>query len=86
MTDESLYIVNCGANVLTGLVRPQSGDDLKVAVGPKSFATVNAKDVTGPPPWHIMYPPTITAVTVKALPAIATFDPNVLTAVVYPAG
>jgi hypothetical protein len=84
--DLGLYIANYGPTLLAKLVRPQGKDlkDLQVPVGPKSFATVNARDVTGALPWHIMNSPTITAATVISLPAIAAFDPNVLTAVVYP--
>jgi hypothetical protein len=53
---------------------------------------VNTKDVTGALPWYIMNSPTITAATINSLPAIAAFDPNVLTAypyltaVAYPCG
>jgi hypothetical protein len=82
--DLGLYIANYGPTAFEKLVRPQGGKDLKVAVGPKSFATVNARAVTGELPWHIMNSPTITATTVDSLPAIAAFDPGVLTAVVYP--
>jgi len=82
--DLGLYVANYGPSALAKLVRPQSGNDVKVAVGPKSFATVKARDVAGPLPWHIMNSPTLTAATVNSLPAIAAFDPNVLTAVFYP--
>jgi hypothetical protein len=82
--DLGLYIANYGPTTLAKLVRPHGGQDHKVPVGPKSFATVNARAVTGTLPWHIMNSPTITAATVNSLPAIAAFDPNVLTAVVYP--
>jgi hypothetical protein len=83
---ERLYIVNYGSTALVKFVKSQGGGgERKVPVGPTSFATVNTKDVTGALPWHIMNSPTLTAATVDSLPAVAAFDPNVLTArVAYP--
>ena len=83
---ERLYIANYSPTAVVKLVKPQGGGgERKVPMGPTSFATVNTKDVTGALPWHIMNSPTLTAATVNSLPAVAAFDPNVLTAhVAYP--
>jgi hypothetical protein len=86
MADEKLYIANYGSASLEKIVKPHTGQGLKVSVGPKSFVTVSTQEVTGPLPWHVMNSPTITALTVRSLPAIAAVYPGVLTAVVYPVG
>jgi len=80
MADEKLYIINSGSTLLETFVRPQSGNGLKVAVGPRSFATVNTQAVSGGLPWTVM------GSHVTALPAIAiaAYAPNRLTAVAYP--
>jgi hypothetical protein len=85
MANERLYIVNYGSTALEKLVRSQSGEDLKVTVGPKSFVTVNTRAVSGALPWQVGDATGSHLTAVITLPAVAAFEPNVLTAhVAYP--
>jgi hypothetical protein len=51
MADKELYVVNSGLTALETFVRPQSGEGLKVFVGPRSFVTVSTQAVSGALPW-----------------------------------
>jgi hypothetical protein len=85
MASERLYVVNNGSTALERLVRSQSGEDLKLMVGPKSFVTVNTQAVSGALPWLVGDSTGSHLTAVITLPAVAAFDPNVPTArVAYP--
>jgi hypothetical protein len=80
MADKKLYVVNSGSTALATFVRPQSGEGLKVFVGPRSFVTVSTQAVSGALPWTVMG----SAITALPAIAIAAYAPNRLTAVAYP--